>query len=377
MRNRVLPILCCVVGAAIFISGCQNAKRYHLKGQVISKKNATNEVEVKHEAIPNFMPAMTMTYKVQDSNAVEGLQPGDAIEADVVVPKNGDPYWLDDVVITNAPQGPIKAALAPRLLMPGDSIPDVALTNQDGKTIHINQFKGKAVLVSFIYTRCPQPTFCPRTSSQFAFIHDELAKNPKNYDKTHLLSISLDPSYDTAPVLRKYGLAYMNNDAAGFTHWEFASTAPDDLGKLAKAFGLEYFQQDNQIVHSMNTVLLGPDGNVAKSWEGNEWKTADALAALEEAARKQIAEESNQPNTKHYRLKGAVTVVNKGNEEITVKHSAIPGYMAAMTMPYKVKDSKILDTLASGDQIHADLMVSGDGSYLENIVVDKHTQGKN
>src|SRR5215467_5465857 len=104
-----------IVPAAILMSGCQKSeKRYHLTGQVVSKKNATNEVEVKHEAIPNFMPAMTMTYKVPDSDAVKGLQPGDSIEADVVVPKSGDAYWLDDVVITNGPQGPIKASLAPR-----------------------------------------------------------------------------------------------------------------------------------------------------------------------------------------------------------------------------------------------------------------------
>jgi len=165
----------------------------------------------------------------------------------------------------------------------------------------------------------------------------------------------------------------MNNDVSGFAHWDFASTATSDLSKLAQAFGLEYFQQDNQIVHSMNTVLLGPDGNVAKSWEGNEWKTGDALAALQEAAHKALAEE----NAKHYRLKGSVTAVNKDKLEITVKHSAIAGYMAAMTMPYKVRDSKTLETLASGDQIHAQLTVAGDDSYLENIVVDKHMQGKN
>src|SRR5260370_16164058 len=99
----------------------------------------------------------------------------------------------------------------------------------------------------------------------------------------------------------------MDNNPSGFDHWEFAATTPADLGKLAQAFGLEYFQQDNQIVHSMNTVLLGPDGNVAKSWEGNEWKTGDALAALQEAAHKALAEE----NAKHYRLKGSITSANK------------------------------------------------------------------
>jgi protein SCO1/2 len=252
-----------------------------------------------------------MTYTLHDSNAVQGLQPGDMIAADVVVPKNGDPYWLDDVVITNTPQGPIKAASAPRLLSPGDSIPDVPLTNQDGKPLHLGQLKGKAVLVTFIYTRCPQPTFCPRISSQFASIHDELAKNPDDYSKTHLVSISLDPTYDTPPVLKKYGLAYMDNKSEGFTHWEFASTKPEDLSKLAKAFGLEYFQQDNQIVHTMTTVLLSPDGTVAKTWEGNEWKTGDALASLHEIAQKIPAGTDGKANAK---LKASASAVAKKHD---------------------------------------------------------------
>lgn len=322
MRSQIRSIgtFCLLLAlAAIVLSGCQkSARRYHLTGQVISKKNTTNEVEVKHDAIPNFMPAMTMNYPVHDSNAVAALEPGDMIEAEVVVPQNGDPYWLDDVTITNTPQGPIKAASvppAPRLLSPGDTIPDVPLTNQDGKPLHLADLKGKAVLVTFIYTRCPQPTFCPRISSQFASIHDDLAKNPDDYSKTHLVSISLDPSYDTPPILKKYGLAYMDNNPAGFAQWEFASTKPEDLSKLAKAFGLEYFQQDNQIVHTMNTVLLSPDGTVAKTWEGNEWKTGDALASLREIAQKiavstdgavnaKIKPSANPADKRHDRHKG-------------------------------------------------------------------------
>ena len=88
-------------------------------------------------------------------------------------------------------------------------MPDVPLVNQDGKTLHLADFKGKAVLLTFIYTRCPFPTFCPLISSEFAAIHNDLAQTPPIYGKTHLLSVSLDPNYDTAPVLRKYGLAYL------------------------------------------------------------------------------------------------------------------------------------------------------------------------
>src|SRR6185436_5921491 len=115
------------------------------------------------------------------------------------------------------------------------------------KTIRLADFKGKALLVTFIYTRCPLPNFCPRLSSEFARIHEDLAKTPEDYSRTHLLEITLDPSYDTPEVLRKYGLAYLHDNAAGFSHWEFASAPADKLDMLAAAFGLSYEDTDNSI----------------------------------------------------------------------------------------------------------------------------------
>ena len=104
------------------------------------------------------------------------------------------------------------------------------------------------------------PNFCPRLSSQFARIHNELKKNPEDYGKTHLLTISFDPKYDTPAVLRKYGLAYLDGDESGFSHWDFASPNPADLHRLAQAFGLEYEGDGNQISHTMIIVLIAPDG---------------------------------------------------------------------------------------------------------------------
>lgn len=230
------------------------------------------------------MPAMTMTYPVQDPQGLQQVQPGDRITADVVVQKGGSNYWLQRVVITDrSARGSVAVATKPRELLPGEKVPDVPLINQDGKTLHLADFKGKAVLLTFIYTRCPFPTFCPLISSEFAAIHSDLAQTPPIYLKTHLLSVSLDPSYDTAPVLRKYGLAYLKDDASGFAQWDFVSTSPADLQKLASAFGLEYSIQNNQIVHSMSTILLAPDGTVKQIWPGNEWKTSEVLAALKNA----------------------------------------------------------------------------------------------
>ncbi len=127
------------------------------------------------------------------------------------------------------------------------------------------------------------PDFCPRLSSQFAHIHNELKKNEQDYGKTHLLTISFDPKYDTPAVLRRYGLAYLDGDQRGFSHWDFASTNPADLRQLAQAFGLEYEQQDNQISHTMSIVLIAPDGKVAQFWS-TEWTWTELMQSLQHAA---------------------------------------------------------------------------------------------
>ncbi len=242
---------------------------------------SAQQLTVDNEDIPGFMPAMTMPYPVKDSQGLDAVQPGDKISADVVV-KDG--YWLQHLVITDqSGRGSVPATTATQELAPGAAVPDVPMIDQDGKTLHLRQFKGKAVLLTFIYTRCPLPNFCPLISSEFAEIHKELKKDPDDLKRTHLISVSLDPAYDTAPVLRKYGLAYLQDDASGFKHWDFVSTTPQDLDKLAAAFGLQYFAQDNQIAHSMETVLLATNGTVAKSWPGNEWKPGRVLAAVKKA----------------------------------------------------------------------------------------------
>jgi protein SCO1 len=283
MKLRMLTgaALACVLLA----TGCQpRTKRYTLRGQVLETNPAANQITVKHEDIPGFMPAMTMPYKVKDPSGMQDLQAGDAITAEVVTENNGKDYWLEDIRITDeSGRKSAKPATATHRLEIGERVPDLPLINQDGKTFHLSEFKGKALLVTFVYTRCPVPTFCPRLSSQFAKIQGDLAKTPDDYNKTHLLTISFDPKYDTAPVLRKYGLAYLDDDPSGFSHWDFASTSVNDLRKLADAFGLQYLEEDNQISHTMTIALIAKDGTVARYWS-TEWTTAELENALRQQA---------------------------------------------------------------------------------------------
>jgi protein SCO1/2 len=290
MRAKKLRSLFHVVGAVGLLLllaasvGCNRTKKYPLQGEVVAKNAATGEITVNHGDIPGFMAAMTMPYRVKDPAVVQELQPGDKIAAEVVLGKDESDYWLEDVRITDeSARGQVKPPAAPPMLMPGERAPDLALINQDDRTIHLSDFAGKALLVTFIYTRCPMPNFCPRLSSQFARIHDELKKNPEDYSKTHLLTISFDPKYDSPAVLRKYGLAYLDGDQSGFSHWDFASTNPEDLARVAQEFGLQYQEEDNQISHNMSIVLIAPDATVVKFWTTN-WTWTELMESMRHAA---------------------------------------------------------------------------------------------
>ncbi len=225
-----------------------------------------------------------MPYRVKDPAVMQNVEPGDKISAELVVGSDRSDYWLENVRITDqSGRGKIRLAPGSKMLAPGTPAPKVTLVNQDGRKIHLSDFTGKALLVTFIYTRCPMPDFCPRLSSEFARIQNELKKTPDDYNKTHLLTISFDPKYDTPAVLRKYGLNYLDGDENGFAHWDFASTNPDEMHRLAEAFGLEYGGDENQITHSMVIVLIAPDGTVSNYWSTN-WTWTELMASLQHAA---------------------------------------------------------------------------------------------
>jgi protein SCO1/2 len=273
-----------LLSLALLLAACKPATReFQLHGQVIQSDPSKKMVVVRHGDIAGFMPAMAMPYKVKQASDAEGLHPGDVIEGKISVLRDGSDFWLSGIHIderSNAGAG----APGVQMLKPGEQVPaDLELINQDGQAFHLSDLKGKAVLLTFIYTRCPLPEFCPRLSSQFAKIQDDLAKTPDDYSRTHLLTVSFDPQFDTPAVLHKYGMAYLRDDASGFSHWTFATAPPDNLKKLANAFGLTYIEEDNQISHTMNIVLIEPDGTVSRYWSA-EWTTSELEDALRQAA---------------------------------------------------------------------------------------------
>ena len=229
------------------------------------------------------MPAMVMPFSLRDESALNILTPGDLVSATLVV-VDGSSSWLENVIITKETTETSDGDQSEGLQepKPGDEVPDFGLINQDGKRIRIAQYRGKILLLTFIYTRCPVPEYCTLMSNNFAEIDQELQKDPHLYAQTHLLSISFDPEYDTPKVLRSYGAAHTGNySQETFAHWEFASGSPDEVKGIAQFFGLRYFQETGQIVHSLRTAIIMPDGKLFKLYRGNDWKPAEALRDIQ------------------------------------------------------------------------------------------------
>lgn len=280
-----LLLLFCVAGFACQKTPTPKAasgRRYELKGKVVRVEKERHQVVLDHEEIPGYMEAMIMPYTLKDEQILNELAPGDQFQATLVV--DADSSWLENISYTRATPEDIGSNKADTRTEPnsGDAVPNFSLVNQDAKPISLDRYRGKALLLTFIYTRCPLPEYCTLMSDNFARIDKELQKNAALYEKTHLLSVSFDPAYDTPKVLRSYGAAHTGNyTTETFKHWEFATGTPQQIKEIAQFFGLTYSQEKDQIIHSLRTIVITTDGKVYKIYRGNDWKTEDALRDLQ------------------------------------------------------------------------------------------------
>lgn len=138
-------------------------------------------------------------------------------------------------------------------------------------------------MLTFIYTRCPLPDYCIRMSDNFATVARELQKSD-TYSKVQFLSISIDPEYDKPQILKSYGKRYASSVDPQFSNWQFVSGSPEATRKAAEWFGLTYMEENDQIVHSLRTAVIGPDGKFVEMYRGNEWKPSDAAEKLKQIA---------------------------------------------------------------------------------------------
>lgn len=294
VRAERWPDVCFVLLLLAFapmLAGCAaksqsqgQGQRYHLVGKVVSVDNAQGILLVDHQAIPGFMDAMTMPYPVADTAALATLAPGDEITADVVVTTSA--AHLENIVVTKkgAP-GASPAHAAMHEPQPGERVPDFTLLNQDGKRIRLSSFRGHVLLVTFIYTRCPFPNYCPLVSKDFAQVYAATRNDPALHSEVRLLSISFDPRHDTPAALRNYAATFRQiTGEPPFDRWEFATAPPAELRKMADFFGLYFNPENGVIVHSMSTSVISPQGAIYKWYGDNDWSPADLIADAAKAA---------------------------------------------------------------------------------------------
>jgi len=254
-------------------------RTYALQGQVVSLDRKTTQATIKHEEIKGFMPAMTMPYKVREAGALDAIQPGDLVNAMLVVVAD-DAYLVNVKKVGSAPlektDAPPSAAVLP--LQPGDEAPDGLFVDQDGKMRQFSSFKGTPILLTFVYTRCPVPDFCPLMDRHFEAIQDA-ATSDRSLKPFHLVSISFDPITDTPAVLKQHA----QDLHADPSRWTFLTGKPDDIDQFARRFGVAISRaKDNplDITHTLRTAIIDRDGKVTKIYVGNEWTPAEAIADL-------------------------------------------------------------------------------------------------
>jgi len=298
-QSAVAAFLVAAAIAGVSASACSNgasrgtrndfvaradAKRYDLKGKVVRADLTARKVTLAHDAIPDYMDAMTMEFSVKEQWAIEQMAAGDTVQATLVI--DGARSWIESPAITKG----VTAANAPRGSWvpadPGTPVPDVPLVDQDNASFRLARFKGHLLLLTFSFTRCPLPDYCPLMMKHFAAIEKATAADASpSLKNARLLTVTIDPAYDTPARLREYGAKHATGDGAAnkFSRWTLATGKADDVKKLAGFFGLDYYDNTERIIHSLRTAIVDPDGRVVKVFEGNEWTVDDVMRELRTA----------------------------------------------------------------------------------------------
>ena len=256
-------------------------RSYEVRGMVRGAPDSSERsVLIEHEDIPGFMPSMTMPFEFRDAKEVSGIGAGDAVAFTLSVTDQDS--WISGVrkIDGGMLKLPAKAASAPMAgkverVREGDRLPEFALVDQNDRPIQRDTFAGKPLLVTFIFTRCAIPNFCPLMAQNFRTVHEAIRTDAALNGKVNLLSISFD-EHDTPAVLADYGRKFSED----LDVWRFASGTPDEVQKLTRAFAVQVQPEGGTISHGLATALIGPDGLVRQIWRGNGWQTEEVLAAL-------------------------------------------------------------------------------------------------
>lgn len=277
------------IGAVLLLAGCGKseksagdpARQYEARGLVRNTSPDHKTIEVEHENIPGFMPSMTMPFVARDEKEIANVRIGDGISFRLNVTDQDS--WIDRVRKIDATQlhlpipAPMTRAAGGARLHEGDPMPVFHLLDQDGKPVSLETFRGHPFVVTFIFTRCPIPNFCPRMSKNFSELQKAIQSSSDSLAATRLLSISFDPQFDTPAVLQRYA----REESADPVIWTFATGATAEVQSLTTAFSILVQPESGTISHSLATVLVDRAGKIARIWRGNGWAPAEVILATQ------------------------------------------------------------------------------------------------
>ena len=279
---RLLRYSCLGVTLASTVMACRPApetKLYQLQGQVLAVHPDKQQVTIRHEDIAGFMPGMTMSFPVTRPELLTGREPGEMVTATLeVTDALGRLSAIERTGMQPLPADSNAAAIPGNLLEPGSEVPDAAFIDQDNRRRAMSEWRGSATLLTFIYTRCPLPNFCPLMDRHFATLQRAITSDSALTGKAKLVSISFDPDHDSPAVL----LAHARRLKADPSVWTFLTGDRVTLDRFAAKFGVGLIRpaETTEITHNLRTMLIGPDGRLVRIYPGNEWSPSKVLDDL-------------------------------------------------------------------------------------------------
>lgn len=268
-----------VASAILAATRCGPApKEYPLRGQIIAINRETARLTIRHEDIHGYMPAMVMSFKLAEPADIDRHKPGELITATLVV-RDFDSE-IKNIAVTGS--APVEAATARNattpVLQPGDLVPEGDFLDEAGRARHLSEWRGSVVLLTFIYTRCPLPEFCPRLERNYQVVQQQL-RDAGLAPHARLIAVSIDPGHDTPGVLKEHGAAVGADPAV----WHYLTGDANTVERFAAQFGVSIIRNPadaRDITHNLRTALIGPDGKLVEVMTGGDWTAAEALEAI-------------------------------------------------------------------------------------------------
>lgn len=265
-----------MLGAMLVLAAC--ARRYDGTGVVIAVAPQQHLVTISHDAIPGYMDPMVMPFSVRDAALLNEIQPGDRVQFRLVVTRSESHLdRLDVLSAARTDAGLLRSPAIPTLIGIGEKMPNFTLRDQLDRPISLEDLAGQVVIVTFIYTRCPLPDYCPRMMLNFREIKERF--EPLLGRELTLLTITFDPKYDTPEIMARYGRAF-GSDGPG---WHLLTGPSEEIQRVTEAFGIEFWPEEGMFTHTLQTAVLDRQGRLYGTLEGKEY-SVQQLADLVSAA---------------------------------------------------------------------------------------------